>query len=104
VSLSLDPSVTGMLDPTVAGKTTMMLVSTFGAVMNPIDAQLPLFPYGPDGAWAASRLLWTGLAAGAAIAVAASCTDGRPAGASRWTVPGARAPVRRRPHVRGGPS
>jgi hypothetical protein len=55
---------------------TVLLVLTFAALMNPMDDQLPLFPYGPQGAWAASRLLWIGLATVAAVAVAASCTGG----------------------------
>jgi hypothetical protein len=80
----------------------MLLVLTFAAVMNPIEAQLPLFPYGPQGDWAASRLLWTGLAAGAAISIVTSCTDGRPARAGRWTRGGVRARVLRQSNVRGG--
>ncbi len=60
--------------PVVAS--TLVLVLTYAAAMNPIDAELPLFPYGPEGAWAASRALWSGLATVAALAVAASCTEG----------------------------
>jgi hypothetical protein len=60
--------------PIVAG--ALLLVLTYAATMNPIDGELPLFPYGPQGAWAASRLLWMGLATVAALAVAASCTEG----------------------------
>jgi hypothetical protein len=92
----------GRATPGIMVASSMLLVLSFAAVMNPIDAQLPLFPYGPVGDWAASRLLWAGLASAAAIAIVSSCSDGWPTRASRCTVRGARARVGRRPNVRGG--
>jgi hypothetical protein len=66
----------GLPSPGAIVASSVLLLLTFATLMNPIDDQLPLFPYGPHGSWAASRLLWVGLATVAAIAVAASCREG----------------------------
>ena len=55
----------------------MLLVLTYFALMNPIDDELPLFPFGAAGEWNASRWLWTGIAAFAAVALAATCIERR---------------------------
>jgi hypothetical protein len=62
----------GHATPSFAVGSTMLLVLTFLALSNPLPRLLPLFPYGPDGAWTASRWLWTGIALAAAAVIA--CT------------------------------
>ena len=75
----------GRPSPGPAVASALLLVLAFAAVMNPFDTELPLFPYGPSGDWAASRSLWTGVVAAAAVAVAVSCIEGSPVrGSSRW--------------------
>ena len=66
----------GEASPGLIVASTVLLVLTFFALMNPVEDVLPLFPYGPEDDWAASRWLWTGVAAVAAVAVAASCVEG----------------------------
>jgi hypothetical protein len=43
--------------PGLAVASTLLLLLSFAAAMNPVDGELPLFPYGPRGDWATSRLL-----------------------------------------------
>ncbi len=76
----------GRCSPGLVVASTLLPVLTYAAVMNPIEDVLPLFPYGPEGAWASSRMLWIGLASLAGVAAAASCLEG-PSSLSRAQTP-----------------
>jgi hypothetical protein len=98
---------TGRSSPGPVVASTLLLVLTFAAVMNPIDEELPLFPYGPEGDWTASHSLWIALAIGAAVALAASTSEGWPAReGGRHTGPGDDVGLSRsstqRGHIKGG--
>lgn len=66
----------GQPAPGLAVASTTLLVTSFLVLLNPFDRSLPFFPYGSAGDWAASRRLWTLIAAAAAAALAISCLEG----------------------------
>jgi hypothetical protein len=65
----------GRPTPGIAVGAAILLVLAVATIVNPLARWLPLFPMPGDGAWAASRLLWTCVAAVAAAVLVASCVE-----------------------------
>lgn len=70
----------GAATPARAVAATAVPVAMFVALVRPIEARLPLFPYASTGDWATSRLLWTSAVLVAiGIFIALISPAGRPA-------------------------